>query len=372
MNQGKKTLHKHPASRAYDFFFFFFFVDFALTRVPPRRKTGDNGQQDSPSNTELPGDQGREVSEPKPAEWRTEFRRDYGRILHSHGFRRLRNKTQLFPLNELDFFRTRLTHSVEVAQIAKCIALKINSQYPDAMIDLDLVESAGLAHDIGHPPFGHVGERALHEMMQQDGGFEGNAQTLRLLARLEKKVKGYGLNLTYRTLASVLKQCEKIPRDVGAKKKKGYYESEATLVQAIQDKVLAGHPLRDSKDFRTRECAIMDIADDIAYAVYDLEDSFKGGFLSAMDMLACSNSVANNLRAKIADDSETPDSHKSCTVEQVQEALQELALLGLNDVMKRALAKSKSEEGFRFSFVWVNHWLLLFLLRKGVLRTRKI
>ena len=212
----------------------------------------------------------------------------------------------------------------------------------------------------------------MHEMMQQDGGFEGNAQTLRLLARLEKKVKGYGLNLTYRTLASVLKQCEKIPRDVGAKKKKGYYESEATLVQAIQDKVLAGHPLRDSKDFRTRECAIMDIADDIAYAVYDLEDSFKGGFLSAMDMLACSNSVANNLRAKIADDSETPDSHKSCTVEQVQEALQELALLGLNDVMKRALAKSKSEEGFRFSFVWVNHWLLLFLLRKGVLRTRKI
>lgn len=159
--------------------------------------------------------------------YRTDFRRDYARIIHSPSFRRLQGKTQLFPGAESDFFRNRLTHSLEVAQIAKTIAIKLNSTCdwlisaaPEQRIDYDLVELAALAHDIGHPPFGHNGEHALHECMKNDGGFEGNAQTLRIISRIEKRlekdidrddcqVRGgadirVGLNLTYRSLASVL------------------------------------------------------------------------------------------------------------------------------------------------------------------------
>ena len=128
-----------------------------------------------------------------PEPYRTNFRRDYARIIHSPAFRRLQRKTQLFPGEESDFFRNRLTHSLEVAQIAKSIAVRLNYQIaqergPDAgEIDTDLVELAGLAHDLGHPPFGHTGEYALHERMYKVGGFEGNAQTLRILSKLEKR-----------------------------------------------------------------------------------------------------------------------------------------------------------------------------------------
>ena len=121
-------------------------------------------------------------------DYRSLFRRDLARIVHSHGFRRLDGKTQLFPQYESDFFRNRLSHSLEVAQIAKSIALKINQGLDEKYkIDLDLVELAGFAHDLGHPPFGHQGEEILAECMREHGGFEGNAQTLRLLAKLEKK-----------------------------------------------------------------------------------------------------------------------------------------------------------------------------------------
>ena len=121
---------------------------------------------------------------------RTPFRKDFGRLLHSPSFRRLQGKTQLFPSHESDFFRNRLTHSLEVAQVAKAIALHINATVPAFKadpIDTDLVELAALAHDLGHPPFGHNGEAALDDCMKPCGGFEGNAQTLRLLARIENK-----------------------------------------------------------------------------------------------------------------------------------------------------------------------------------------
>ena len=131
----------------------------------------------------LPEDEQNEVG-------RSAFRRDFGRLLHSPSFRRLQGKTQLFPGHESDFFRNRLTHSLEVAQIAKGTAQLLNSQdeqFKNNPIDLDLIEFAGMAHDLGHPPFGHTGEDALNEKMQGFGGFEGNAQTLRILTKIEKK-----------------------------------------------------------------------------------------------------------------------------------------------------------------------------------------
>ncbi len=239
--------------------------------------------------------------------YRTEFRRDFARLVHSPAFRRLQGKLQLFPGHESDFFRNRLTHSLEVAQIAKSIAIKINSTndyFRKFPLDLDLVEFAGLAHDLGHPPFGHTGEYALDECMRDSGGFEGNAQTLRILARLEKKEVGgylaapggvergrgdrrFGLNLTYRALASVLKYDSEIPfiRDKKSKISKGYYQSEARLVSDVKSAVLRR---LDSglKSFRTIECEIMDIADDIAYSTYDLEDTFKAGFVTPLDFVS--------------------------------------------------------------------------------------
>jgi len=235
------------------------------------------------------------------SEGRSEFRRDYGRLIHSPAFRRLQGKTQLFPGHESDFFRNRLTHSLEVAQVAKGIALQINATEPAFKanpIDTDLVEFASLAHDLGHPPFGHNGEKALDDCMKLYGGFEGNAQTLRLLATVEKKVLQaganggngdycgimpngkdvrLGLNLTYRTLASILKYDKKIPlkRAPTAKLQKGYYASEALIVERVKKSV--GAPPA-GKSFKTVECQIMDLADDIAYSTYDLEDAMKAGF----------------------------------------------------------------------------------------------
>lgn len=239
---------------------------------------------------------------------RSPFRRDYGRLLHSPSFRRLQGKTQLFPGHESDFFRNRLTHSLEVAQVAKGIAEKINAtvdKFKKFPLDLDLIEFASLAHDLGHPPFGHNGEKALDQCMKAYGGFEGNAQTLRILSRVEKKVYSkeidhddacgiskegvdlrLGLNLTYRSLAAILKYDNPIPkvrRGASVKLVKGYYPSEKKLVDQIKKYV--GDKARS---FKTIECQIMDIADDIAYSTYDLEDAMKGGFthpLALMDSM---------------------------------------------------------------------------------------
>ncbi|WP_167814718.1 dGTP triphosphohydrolase [Ralstonia pseudosolanacearum] len=230
---------------------------------------------------------------------RSPYRRDYARLIHSPAFRRLQGKTQLFPGVESDFFRNRLTHSMEVAQIAEGIALQLNTDDPnfrENKIDLDLVQLAALAHDLGHPPFGHNGEYALDECMRQFGGFEGNAQTLRILSRLEKRdgSKGapVGLNLTYRSLAAVLKYDKKIPSTDNEKKPrkkpvKGYYASEAKLVANIKAAVLQAHK---AKEFKVLECQIMDLADDIAYSTYDLEDAFKAGFLTPLEVLHLANS----------------------------------------------------------------------------------
>jgi dGTPase len=263
--------------------------------------------------------------EPEP--YRDQWRRDYARLIHSPSFRRLQGKTQLFPGVESDFFRNRLTHSLEVAQIAKSIAIRLNYNYTitgekrvensthsELGVSVDLIDFAGLAHDLGHPPFGHQGEEALDECMVNDGGFEGNAQTIRILARIEKKfrtensgfVNGFdervGLNLCYRTIASVLKYDKIIPEKKeerialvkeGEKKispVKGYYKCDEALIAIVKQKVLAGGQVK-TDGFKTLECYIMDIADDIAYSTYDLEDGFKAGFISPLDLLYPSNEL---------------------------------------------------------------------------------
>ena len=243
-------------------------------------------------------------------------------MLHSAAFRRLNGKTQLFPSHESDFFRNRLTHSLEVAQIAKSIAIRINGTellFMADPIDADLVETASLAHDLGHPPFGHNGEEALDECMRDAGGFEGNAQTLRILSKLEKRQTAHieddepirvhngsdrrvGLNLTYRTLAAVLKYDKEIPREGKERGKgshgaiKGYYYTEADLVRQIKKSVGALPGTR----FKTVECAIMDVADDIAYSTYDLEDSFKAGFISPLYMLSAPSRVLGKVAETVA------------------------------------------------------------------------
>ena len=247
--------------------------------------------------------------------WRSEARRDYARLIHSSAFRRLQGKTQLFPGNESDFFRNRLTHSLEVAQIATAIGSKLNYEIPyfrKNKLDLDVLEFAGIAHDLGHPPFGHNGEKALDDRMKKYGGFEGNAQTLRILSRLEKKEmrewpgvradgtdSRLGLNLSYRVLASILKYDHVIPlkRTKRDKLVKGYYESETALVSRIKRAVIG----QDASPFKTVECQIMDIADDIAYSTYDLEDAFKVGFLSPLRILELSTS-SDEIASKIANE----------------------------------------------------------------------
>lgn len=234
-------------------------------------------------------------------EWRDDFGRDYGRIIHSASFRRQQGKTQVFPSRESDFFRNRLTHSLEVAQIAQGIAERLNydhkSRLGDGGIDPRLCAAAGLVHDIGHPPFGHNGERALDKAMLRYGGFEGNAQTLRILTRLEKKVRydkpvsgddRAGLNLCHRTLAAVLKYDNEIPavRKSSEGLVKGYYGSEREIVANIKGSILGEYQLPSDKKFQTLECSIMDLADDIAYSVYDLEDCLKVGILTPAEILA--------------------------------------------------------------------------------------
>ena len=249
------------------------------------------------------GDRKRELPAESESSYRSPFRRDYARLLHCPSFRRLQGKTQLFPSAESDFFRNRLTHSLEVAQIAKSIGLRLNTEYAyfrEHPIDLDVIETAALAHDLGHPPFGHNGERALDECMRKKGGFEGNAQTLRILARLEKKEPDpeladdtcarsddgrVGLNLTYRTLAAILKYDTCIPRQrCSGGLIKGYYQSEERLVDRVKANVVG--PEDFDAPFKTIECQIMDIADDIAYSTYDLEDALKTDFVSPMSMIS--------------------------------------------------------------------------------------
>lgn len=192
-----------------------------------------------------------------------EYQRDYARIMYSSSFRRLQGKMQMLGIRSDRFFRNRLTHSLEVAQIARSIAqdlgYSIDAQY--------VVEAGALAHDLGNPPFGHAGERALCDIYKDVGGFEGNAQTLRVLMHTERKKQDFfGLNLTWRTLLSVAKYFTRREEKDGIHAKFIYNDDYMTLHTFVNENQIR---------VRTLDVQIVDIADEIAYAAHDLEDGLR-------------------------------------------------------------------------------------------------
>lgn len=215
---------------------------------------------------------GRFTDEPD-APPRTAFQRDRDRIVHSAAFRRLKHKTQVFVFHEGDHYRTRLTHSLEVAQVARSIARALR-------IDEDLTEALSLAHDLGHTPFGHAGERELDLCMEEFGGFDHNAQALRIVTSLERRYAMFdGLNLTWETLEGLVKHNGPL-LDAGGRPIGHYADCE--LPAAIRDFAHAGE--LELSTFATAEAQAAAIADDIAYNAHDIDDGLRAGLFDIIDL----------------------------------------------------------------------------------------
>jgi len=208
-----------------------------------------------------------------PSKGRSPFRRDCDRIIHSTAFRRLKHKTQVFVFDEGDHYRTRLTHTLEVAQVARALARALG-------LDEDLAEALALAHDLGHPPFGHAGERALGECLGIFGGFDHNAQTLRVVTALERHYPTFdGLNLTWETLEGLVKHNGPLTDRDG--KPLGRYAARG-VPATIEDYVR----LQDLQlsSFPSAEAQVAAFADDIAYDAHDIDDGLRADLFSLDDI----------------------------------------------------------------------------------------
>ncbi len=202
----------------------------------------------------------------RESETRTCFHRDRDRIIHSAAFRRLEYKTQVFVNHEGDFFRTRLTHSLEVSQIARSICRSLG-------LNEDLAEALALAHDLGHPPFGHAGEDALRDLMEPYGGFDHNAQSLRIVTCLERRYARFdGLNLTWETLEGVVKHNGPLTGAAVAR----------PLPEGIKEYV-AGHDL-ELDTYAGAEAQVASLSDDIAYNNHDIDDGLRAGLFTIDDL----------------------------------------------------------------------------------------
>ena len=235
-------------------------------------KPGESGVAPGPRRAPYAVDpqtsRGRLVPEP-PSPSRSPYARDRDRILHAMAFRRLNYKTQVFIYHEGDHYRSRLTHSLEVAQIARAIARTLR-------VDEDLTEALALAHDLGHPPFGHAGERALDAAMSSAGGFDHNAQSLRVVTALEKKYARFdGLNLAWETLEGLVKHNGPL---TGPKAVKPEIAAPRSILNycARQDLELATFP--------SVEAQAASLADDIAYNNHDIDDGFRAGLFSFAEL----------------------------------------------------------------------------------------
>lgn len=219
----------------------------------------------------------------EPDEYRTAFQTDRDRIIYSSAFRRLQAKTQVFLSGEFDFYRTRLTHSLEVAQIGRSISSFLKQTSPflteDFFIDPDLVEGICLTHDLGHSPFGHAGERTLHQLMKPFGGFEGNAQSLRLIADTiyPGSDSRRGMNPSRAFIDGILKY-KRLFREEPEASHQFIYDEQEALRTFVLNKTDCSE-IGDLNHFRSLECEIMDWADDTAYCLNDLVDSMNAGFL---------------------------------------------------------------------------------------------
>ncbi|NBE09577.1 deoxyguanosinetriphosphate triphosphohydrolase [Paragemmobacter ruber] len=203
--------------------------------------------------------------------FRSPFQRDRDRIIHSSAFRRLKHKTQVFVEHEGDYYRTRLTHSIEVAQVARTISGVLG-------LNTDLAEAIALAHDLGHTPFGHTGEDALGLLMEPYGGFDHNAQALRIVTRLERHYADFdGLNLTWEALEGIAKHNGPVIGPNADKKHEGPLPYALAEVNAAWDLELATHA--------SAEAQVAAIADDVAYSHHDLHDGLRSGLFSEEDLM---------------------------------------------------------------------------------------
>jgi dGTPase len=257
---------------------------------------------------------GRLYDEPE-SRYRTCFQRDRDRIIHSSAFRRLKYKTQVFVYHEGDHFRTRLTHTLEVAQIARTLARAL-------MVNEDLAETVALAHDLGHTPFAHVGEDVMVECMKDVGGFDHNDQSLRVLTVLERRYPNFqGMNMTWETLEGVVKHNGPIIGPLASEKHAGPLPTTLRMIQTLTDLRL------DS--FASVEAQIAALADDIAYNNHDVEDGLRAGFftLDELAQIPLLKSVIEQARAQYPDITE----HYI-----VYEVIREMIGAMVNDVLTEA------------------------------------